>query len=500
MNENVFTARLNRTASRYSPDAIKARHNSRKRTTIQSLLEESKLGPDRGFTQDECMTLLKQVIHLNRGDLIGQVNQFFKAVDIPSASGKGNRKGRKVSNATLEKYYNTVTQMIDELREMNIKPANLNEMSYKHVAIIIKHWESKSLSSSTITNRYSILKRFYRMIGKENVPPIREILVDPKVATRSQTATKSLDWNANGVDANEVLKMIDIADPRVGTTLKLCRYFGMRLKEAVSFNPLENVFDSIILINKGAKGGRSRAVPIETAIQRKVLHEAALRVNARTGYLGQSRSLESNLNHVYKVLNDFGITKAQSGVTVHGLRHSYLNEIYERITQEKSPINGGSPVPKELDRDARLEVSRRAGHSRIQIASAYLGTHKHLSRLQKTKVHQTLDSIEKNNSVRCEFDELQKLAGCFECSIELSITGPSALGQSLPAGAFVTFGLAMNKNTDALLDESIDLAYQAYRFCAVLEPKLTEAMGQPCAVLTMDRLPADTPTLTLKFS
>ena len=500
MQENVFSNRLSKLAIKYGHAALVKKTEQGTTKSLTSLADRSLLAPDRGSTPEESLRILGYVMQTYPGDLMGQANNFFKLVDIPAASGSGHRKGRKVSHATVERYYQTVILMIQELRDQNIKPGNLSDLSYKHISIIFKHWESKGLSSSTISNRYSVLKRFYKMIGKDKPPELRSILSDPSIATRSQTATKSLDWNANGINADEVLKMIEAEDQRVATTLKLCLHFGMRLKEAVSFMPLSNIHDNVILINKGAKGGRARVVPIETDEQRNVLKEACMRANPRTGYLGQSKRLDTNLHHVYSVLKVFGITKNASGVTVHGLRHTYLNKVYEAITGVKSPINGGGNVEKETDLKARLEVSRRAGHARPQIASAYVGTHKHLSKIQRNKVHLTINLIQNSQPVREAFQRHEREMSELGYSIEVSITGPHALGYTTPTGTTIHFGLTISKGAPITEGNSIDLSYQAYRIGAELETHLSEALRHPCTVKEMNRFPSDTPVLALQFS
>lgn len=500
MQENVFSARLGKLALKYGHDGLIRGAKTSSKRAKPALTDRSLLAPDRGFTQEESLNVLKFVIQTYPYDLIGQAHNFFKLVNIPAASGSGSRKGRTVSHSTVERYYQTVTLMIQELREQNIKPNNLSDLSYRHLNIIFKTWEEKQLSSSTISNRYSVLKRFYKMIGKDNPPELRSMLVDPSIATRSQSATRSLDWSANGVDAEEVLKMIEAEDQRVATTLKLCLRFGMRLKEAASFMPLSNIHDNVILINKGAKGGRARVVPIENDDQRDVLKEAIMRANPRTGYLGQSKSLDKNINHIYSVLKAFGITKNESGVSVHGLRHSYLNAVYEAITGVKSPINGGAPVDKETDIKARLEVSRRAGHARPEIAYAYVGTHKHLSKVQRNKVMLTVNAIQDSQSVREVFKRHERHLSELGCSIEVSITGPHALGQTTSPGTTINFGITIAKATPATEATPVDLSYQAYSIGAELEAHLSEALRQPCTVKETNRFPSDTPVLALQFS
>ena len=73
------------------------------------------------------------------------------------------------------------------------------------------------------------------------------------------------------------------------------------------------------------------------------------------------------------VMERFGVTKRDLGVTPHGLRHQYAADEFSRETGEAPPVEGGRPVPKDRDQAARKNVSGRLGHSRIETTSVYLG-------------------------------------------------------------------------------------------------------------------------------
>ncbi|MCU7893059.1 MAG: integrase [Candidatus Thiodiazotropha sp. (ex Ustalcina ferruginea)] len=64
---------------------------------------------------------------------------------------------------------------------------------------------------------------------------------------------------------------------------------------------------------------------------------------------------------------------------MHGLRHAYAQNRYEELTGCKSPAVGGpetkalTPEQREVDRQARLTISKELGHERVAVAAAYLG-------------------------------------------------------------------------------------------------------------------------------
>ena len=59
----------------------------------------------------------------------------------------------------------------------------------------------------------------------------------------------------------------------------------------------------------------------------------------------------------------------------HELRAAYACERYEQITQHPAPINGGQcyQVDRNLDREARWQISCELGHGRIDVIAAYIG-------------------------------------------------------------------------------------------------------------------------------
>ncbi|HHJ1707606.1 TPA: integrase, partial [Pseudomonas aeruginosa] len=59
----------------------------------------------------------------------------------------------------------------------------------------------------------------------------------------------------------------------------------------------------------------------------------------------------------------------------HELRAAYACERYEQITHHPAPINGGlcCQADRNLDREARRQISYELGHGRIDVVAAYIG-------------------------------------------------------------------------------------------------------------------------------
>jgi integrase len=76
------------------------------------------------------------------------------------------------------------------------------------------------------------------------------------------------------------------------------------------------------------------------------------------------------------VLKKHGVTQAGIGVTSHGLRHQFLQQMYERLTGVPAPVKQTAErVDRDLHREAMRRVVEAAGHSRATKANAYLSTH-----------------------------------------------------------------------------------------------------------------------------
>src|ERR1700712_450191 len=75
-------------------------------------------------------------------------------------------------------------------------------------------------------------------------------------------------------------------------------------------------------------------------------------------------SLKRWYRHFYHVLQKEGITRGRLGVTVHGLRHAYLQKMYEDITGVPAPIKLPDHRPDpELHQRAMQQLVEAAGHS-----------------------------------------------------------------------------------------------------------------------------------------
>ncbi len=130
-----------------------------------------------------------------------------------------------------------------------------------------------------------------------------------------------------------------------------------------------------ILVEHGTKGGRFRRVVLTNELE-QILEFAGEFANHKSGTtIPVEYSLEEWRARYYYILRKYGVTKKELGVTGHGLRHEFLNILYERKTGVKSPVKGGEKPSQNILQDTLKDIAEAAGHSRVSKATAYVGSH-----------------------------------------------------------------------------------------------------------------------------
>jgi integrase len=265
-----------------------------------------------------------------------------------------------------------------ELRENGFALQSPWSLKQKHIRFLVDLWVGKKQSGGTIENKLTYFRAFANWLGKPNLIGTLGDYVDRKEngLVRSYTALEDKSWDGNQIDVIALLEAIAKADPVVVMQLKMQAAFGLRVEESFLLRPKESVRrDGLLSITRGTKGGRDRVVPME--LQRSVLEEAMQYCNSLTGStIPDGYTKTQWRNRYYDVLKRHGVTKAGLGVTSHGVRHGYLQQMYERLTGVPAPVKGtGERADIKSHRDAMLQVVAAAGHSRRRKANAYLGSY-----------------------------------------------------------------------------------------------------------------------------
>lgn len=243
---------------------------------------------------------------------------------------------------------------------------DIHGLKQKHILSVVKVWQEKGLSNSTIKNRTTALRYLCRSINKSNlVPSNKEMQIGNRVYTP----------NRNRAIHNADFKKIK--NKHVLISLQLQRLFGLRREESLKIQPhAADKGDRLELLPTWCKGGRGRVIPIRTEEQRF--------------WLAQAKKLCLKFNHSLIPLNKSYIQHRnvydkqviRAGLrNLHGLRHAYAQQRYKELVGWgwEAPINGGpksselSFKQKKLDYRARMVLTEELGHSREQITVNYLG-------------------------------------------------------------------------------------------------------------------------------
>jgi len=263
-------------------------------------------------------------------------------------------------------------------------PRNLGQ---KHIHAMVQVWQQEHLAPATIQTYLSFLRGLSMWMGKHGfVRGPAHYGLNVEEYQRHEYAQRDKSWSAKGVDIDALVDRVCAFDKYVGASLRLIQTMGLRRKESVLFRPFESVMPfeatKLALEKKEAswyvrikgKGGRVRFIPLDNPARLAAVEFAQDVVRSRDSHMGNpANELKQNLRRFDYVMEKFGITFLELGVTPHGLRHEVLIQFFGGQSGELPPVRGGGPMPPGLDRAARQAVAELAGHSRVRSAGAYLG-------------------------------------------------------------------------------------------------------------------------------
>ncbi|MDF3831424.1 integrase domain-containing protein [Cupriavidus basilensis] len=266
-------------------------------------------------------------------------------------------------------------------------PRNLGE---RHIRAMVKVWQAQKLAPATIQTYLSFLRGLSMWTGKHGfIRKPADYGLRPEEYQRHEYAQRDKSWSAQGVNIDALIAEVCAYDRYIGASLRLMQAFGLRRKESVMFrphrcvvpfeatglSPQQHQADQYLRIKEGSKGGRLRFVAVDSAAGMAALDFARAVVDSEDGHLGDpGRDLRRNLRRFDYVMEKFGITASERGITAHGLRHEALIRRFgDEADGEAPPVRGGGPLLPDKDRAARQAVAEMAGHRRLRAAGPYLG-------------------------------------------------------------------------------------------------------------------------------
>lgn len=251
-------------------------------------------------------------------------------------------------------------------------PQNINKSD---VQILVNLWVRLGHSGGTIENKLTHLRAFGEWIGTPELVGTLSDYIDREShgLVRSHLASRDKSWDGSGVNAMLLIEQVARTDPNVAVQLKLQMAFGLKVGESFLLKPKQVLRDkAFVNVMRGTIGCHARSVPFE--LQYAVLTEAARLSNKSTGTTMRQGLTTSRWRNVYyAVLNKHGIANKMLGITSLGLRHQYLQDVYERSTSMAAPVKGTSErAERDSHRAAMRRVVQAAGLSREIKASRYL--------------------------------------------------------------------------------------------------------------------------------
>ena len=276
---------------------------------------------------------------------------------------------------------NAVTAL-KNLREVHIR--SLWQIEPHHINALCAIWVADGNTKGGIENKLSHMRSLAQWLRKPHLVPDTDSIPEIEhLPIRSGIATRDKSWEGNQVNVGETIEAAMRLDVHVGAQLLLQITLGLRKEESFLFRPktplIQNKDGYIALIEHGTKGGRVREVALTNPMQKAVLDYVKIFANSKSGStIPLNYTLQQWDNHYYYIVRKLGITKKDSGVTSHGLRHQNLQGIYKKITGFDAPVKAlvegvvSMNAPSSHD-EARQIVALVAGHSKLSKSNAYLG-------------------------------------------------------------------------------------------------------------------------------
>ncbi|MFT6842574.1 MAG: integrase, partial [Psychroserpens sp.] len=258
-----------------------------------------------------------------------------------------------------------LVQVGKELNRMGYKDINMKNLGARHVTKLVNQWKENGITTATIKNRMSHVRWLSEKINKANIVP----------RTNAELGIDKRRYSNNNINKSQEIdstKHNKLSDGHK-LAIELQREFGLRRAESLKFQPDKaNHGTHIKLDTTWCKGGREREIPILTESQRDLIERCKEHAS------GGSMIPENKTYHQEMKCFEKSCERAEIK-NVHGFRHAYAQERYKEITGRDCPKNAGltsrqlNDEQKQIDYDARMQISSDLGHNREEITTRYLG-------------------------------------------------------------------------------------------------------------------------------
>ena len=315
-----------------------------------------------------------------------KLSSLLKSAEGVVRVGAATRINGAVASLRTQEYsWQVITESCRRLHKLGFYLADVSGLTRKHIDVLVASWHAQGLTNKTIQNQFSRLKQFAGWLGKPwLVSPEGAAghlpAVDPQSLRVRTVADRSKSLSANGLDIGELIGRARQEDERFGAMMLLGVAFGLRKKELLRLKPWRaDKGGSLDIDGSVAKNGRFRSITLEAGrcgqAQRVALDHAksVCRKYDTLGWTG--KTFKQNENRYYYFMKRIGLTLEAAGVTGHGLRAEYAENIL-LINNLTPPTLGGSArqVPKSSRDEILTTVQHKMGHGDLHAAAAYYGS------------------------------------------------------------------------------------------------------------------------------
>ena len=315
-----------------------------------------------------------------------------------------NRDG---SFATQAKRADILYQVARELYDnLGFKIKNIYNLKPQHVEVLVKSWQSRGLSVSTIKDKISALRWLSVKINKPDlIPPDNKSL-----GISNRVYVDNINKAIRLSDPETRERWGRIKNPNIKIQIELQSKFGLRFEESAKFKPWEADKGDHLYIHYGTKGGRERKIPIRTQEQRELINRCKSMVKPNESMIPSNKTYASWKNTYHHAMTRAGFTQSEAKGTGHGFRHGYAQDSYTYHTShhpdyDNCPDGLSAPITysshdeyiedsicrihaenlahkelveeiHELDHYAREQVNDELGHGRerMDVSAQYLGS------------------------------------------------------------------------------------------------------------------------------
>lgn len=300
--------------------------------------------------------------------------------------------GGKASYKTIEKSREVLGEMCLRLWRLGFQVKVPSSLNGKHFEAVVRdHWACGS-SQKHIAAAMTELNKLDDWLCKPGLTKSKMFYlpeVDPNEFQVSMIARHSKSWSENGIDINQKMAEADRKDKRFGLMLRLCLALGLRRCEVLQIKPWLDDRQTFFDIRPGiAKGGRARTIPYLHPAQLQVVEYVKSQVK-RDEFLGWPSEVKGsnvmvtglllrNEKRYSKYMAAIGISRSESGVTGHGLRAEFAEDMSLLMGLIPATRGGTKGQMSKSDEDTiRIQISENMGHSRRSVTGAYYGNLKH---------------------------------------------------------------------------------------------------------------------------